>query len=347
MAKSKPKAAKGARVPGVRKPADPVVIAVLISDCHFSICKPKARAGTHDQWMATQEAHLREAMKSAESHDATLVIAGDIFDTWNEPVELVTMIASAMSDYQCPVYMIPGQHDLPYHELHEIDRAAIFNLCMAARGMRKRTDVYLVGGAMPLHDSGWWIYGAGWGQPFDYQTAMSAVRLEDAAEDKNILLCAHKYIYSGQSTAHPGAKKEDCSHALPMRDALAGYTACVFGDNHIPFQDDIVYNHGAFIRRKSDERKIHPELGLLHGDGHIERSPMRAPGSDLWHDGEEEYIPFQNESVCGELMGEFAESVKALAADETVDFRAACNRLLGTSKLSTAAKREILSLLDE
>lgn len=334
-------------MPNVRKPVDKdTVIAVLISDCHFSADKPKARAGTQEQWWDTQCAHLEEAMRTAHNLNCPLVIAGDVFDTWNQPVDLVTMIAEVMAAFQCPVYMVPGQHDLPYHELHEVGRSAIYNLMMASRGMRRRSDVYLLtSNILPLGDTGWWVYGAAWGMPFDYATARTSLTPETGEDDGNILLCAHKYVYSGRSTAHPGAKQEDCSHGRKMRDALAGYTACVFGDNHIPFLDDNVYNHGALIRRKSDERKFIPEYGLLYRFGRIERVQLEASGKDMWHDGEDEYAAPDKKPAA--LMTDFAESVKALASDETVDFKAVCNRLLGQSNLSTAAKREILSLLDE
>lgn len=340
----------------------PPPVAVLVSDCHFSLEPPSARADRN--WLQTQHEHLFESLVAADGSSVPLVIAGDVFDTWNQPVELVNTLAGTFAGFPgVSVFMVPGQHDLPYHDIRQIDRAAIHTLMLAITATRTKDAVCeIVDGVSRLQSparDGWLVYGAGWGQPWGYADRVSP----EVHNDEKVLLVAHQYTHAGTpETQYVGAGVEKSVLTGDMADKLDGYAAAVFGDNHIPWLATVngthregsnydldVYNHGCMVRRKSDERKYAPEYGVLFDDGSIVRHKIEAANHDQWRDGECDYtIPDTlHLSLPGGVTAEFVQSVRQLATDERVDFSAAIHRLLGEARLSKAAKKEILALLPD
>lgn len=346
-------------------------VAVLISDTHFSHQKPSGRAGTQEDWYRTMHAHISEVLLEAKTLGVPLFIAGDVFHTWDQPVELVNAVASWLAAFPTvDVMMVPGQHDLPYHSMADIEKAAIWNLHLSATGIRRSTagGVHILHSDVPFRLTNsdgefpdgfdWYVVGAGWGEKWRYDSYGKIPRVPNA----QVLLCAHQYVHACGNHGHPSTKVGDDSdvYACEFEDALRGYAAAVFGDNHDPFEaaiaypdyDLLVYNHGCFIRRTIKEREYRPEYGVLRLNGTITRHTVLAADDDKWHDGETEYKPpallskeqWETLDKMAET-GDFVKAVKDLTADKSIDIVSAVNRLLGEARLSKAAKREILELL--
>ncbi len=324
-------------------------IAVLTSDWHLSHEPPRSRA---DDWYTVMNGHVTEVMVTAKHlGNVPVFVAGDVFHTWNEPAGLITEVAEWLSNYsEVPVLFVAGQHDLPYHDMQQYRRSALCNLTLAAsstefRGPRDGIVDYIPESGYIFDDSGWVAYGGGWGD----------LSWTDAPPTDKSLLVAHKYIHAGGTllggTSYPGATPKDSVVTAEFRAGVGNFSVALFGDNHIPFMltqtcvtdrpPVTIYNHGCLIRRSKAERSITPELGILYADGHIVRRPILVADDDRWHDGDEDDTPPATVD-----MSAFTDSVKAMTKDESIDFRAACNRMLGTAGLSVAAKREILNLLD-
>lgn len=316
-------------------------VAVLTSDWHLSHKPPAGRADAA-HWYQVMQAHVQEVLFRAwELGNVPLVVAGDVFHTWNEPAELVTAVACWLSVHpKVPVLMIPGQHDLPYHDAAQYGRSALQNLVLAGNGLRtgfQDQEIQVLGSDGYGFDDEWTAYGGWWGNDW------WAENVETQDLGGKALLVAHKYIHVGGSTAHAGAAVADRidDTGWPMKVGCAKFRAAVFGDNHCPFLWGNVYNHGCLIRRTRAERAYTPEYGILYDDGAITQHELHAARDDKWH------AKVQLEEVLSDAPSTvgFTDSVKALAADQTVDFPAACNALLGTADLSVGAKREILDLL--
>lgn len=336
--------------------SDATPVAVLVSDLHLSHDKPSARAGDRDSWYLTMDRHLSGVLRAARDMKVPVVLAGDVFHTWDQPVELVNYIAGVFAAYSgVSVYLIPGQHDLPYHDAALFHRSALYNLVLSVNGSRVRPDTMQVIDCTNTAylGNGWVAYGVWWGK--DLEVGL------DEEQDK-ILYVGHRYIHAGPGTCHPGAKDSDRYDSTPLSKELARCSAAVFGDNHHPFLrksrkvrlvddaydtvDISVYNHGCLIRRTTNERDIVPEYGVLMVDGSVGRRPVKASEHDTWHDGETEYVKPDTPTSASALDG-FSASVRDLVRDESVDFATAVHRLLGDSRLTKAAKREILELLPE
>lgn len=88
------------------------------------------------------------------------------------------------------------------------------------------------------------------------------------------LAVVHSYIWR-QGNAYQGAPES--KRVAGYNDALVGYDAAVFGDNHSGFSATAnhgncdIMNTGGFIRRKIDETEYRPGVGILLNDGTIER----------------------------------------------------------------------------
>jgi len=59
-------------------------------------------------------AALRAATRSHRA-DAILV-AGDVFDTANQPPTFIDAVAAELNQFECPVILIPGNHDIRYSD---------------------------------------------------------------------------------------------------------------------------------------------------------------------------------------------------------------------------------------
>lgn len=247
----------GYPVPDVRCDAD--VIAILLADVHLSQQAPLARA-VEDDWSLVQIGYLRQLrelqtrLADQAGEPVAVVIAGDVFDRWNSPPELINLALDYLPDH---VYAVPGQHDLPYHDVARVGRSAFGTLVKSGKITQLGREPVTHGARLRM-----------WGFPWKAEISPPRVR-----SDLLIELCvAHRYVHT-KNSGYAGAPRDSLIKALA--DRLAGYHAAVFGDNHRPFLCRLadgctVVNTGTFVRRKADEGEHRPHVGLLRADGTID-----------------------------------------------------------------------------
>ncbi len=221
-------------------------VAVVCGDMHLSHRAPSCRA---DDWYEAMRRTLLELGSVAGG--LPILVAGDVFDKYNPPPELINFAIQHMPDNVVAIY---GQHDLPYHttELNKsaygtLHRAgAIAHLGKPMTGILTGTDA---------------VYGYGWEQPIyrpdkDVEFAVALV---------------HRYVCTPES-AYVGAP--DAAYVDNLPEELGEYDVVVTGDNHIPFEASFgnatVYNCGSMMIRKSND-KHRPSCGILYDDGSIQR----------------------------------------------------------------------------
>ena len=95
------------------------VVAIACSDIHLTLTPPAARAKEPD-WFAAMLRPLNELRHLAKIHEVPIICGGDVFDTWRVPNELVNWAIQHLPE----MYSIPGQHDLPFHQIDDIDKSA-------------------------------------------------------------------------------------------------------------------------------------------------------------------------------------------------------------------------------
>jgi DNA repair exonuclease SbcCD nuclease subunit len=236
-------------------------VGITCSDIHLCHTAPPCRSKESDWYMAMKRSidALKRKRDELGEH-LPIIMAGDLFDKWNPPHELVNFALANLPH----VYGVPGQHDLPYHSYSDIKKSAYWTLVEAGRITNLEYNKPTGAGELYLH-------GFPWGSPL-------------APIENGDFLCldiavVHHFIFTS-STGYPGAK-EEC-RAKAVREKLKGFDVAVFGDNHKGFtlskKESLpaVINNGVFMRRRSDEENYQPSMGVIYSDGSVERVPLEV-----------------------------------------------------------------------
>jgi len=284
----------------------PGVRAICVSDLHLQARAPIARSSEPD-WFAAMARPLEEIAALVEKHDCPVLYAGDIFDRWNASPEVINFALRHLPRG----YAVPGQHDLPNHSYLDIKRSAYWTLVEAAH------LINVLPGEPILLDNGVLIYGFPWGVDLKPKPSTSSGIL-------NVALI-HKYIWT-KETGYVGAP--DTARVSAYTGPMAGHDVAVFGDNHKGFiqhhkNGPCIINCGGLMRRKVDERKYRPGVGLLLADGTVERHYLDTT--------EDKFITAtEAEEVVGKLldMSSFVDGLHGLEANDALDFTAAITRFI-------------------
>lgn len=305
----------------------PRPVAILCADLHLSLTPPACRTETQEEWLDVQ-AHYLDQIKALRKSlgNVEVFCSGDIFDRWNPSPELINF---ALARLPSGMLAVPGQHDLMHHRYDLMHKSGYGVL----KGANKIYD--LTPSPWSLGDGGTFVYGFGWNQPINPpRVGLLRVAL------------IHRYVWTIKS-GYPGASEE--SHLEKMMGDLKKYHVAVFGDNHCPFQKKLktgtlVWNCGTFIRRKSDEIKYCPRLGILCSTSGEKPSytieyHYLDTSIDRFHDRPEEREQKEFD------MREFLESLEDLG-EQGMNFREAVERHLrdNRKKYNPELARKVLAL---
>jgi hypothetical protein len=300
-------------------------LALLCSDIHLTLKAPRARA-VEPSWLDAQGAILDQlkALKT-KLKVPTVVYAGDIFDKWYTPTqELVNWAISKL-----PVgYSIPGQHDLPNHRIEDVHRSAYWTMVEAGilYHIDKPTPVV---GDLVLHGFPW----------------LSEIKFTDTP-GRTHLAVAHKYVWMSGS-GYVGAPMDARTECL--QEALQGFQAAVFGDNHRPFTCKIgdchLINPGCLIQRKVDEKSTEATVGFLYRDeeGVCQLKPYRLDTSET------KWVPqvemARDDESISEDLNVFLAKLKTLES-KPFDFVETVNRYMETHSVSATVKEILIDALE-
>jgi hypothetical protein len=307
------------------------VIAILVADIHLSHTPPIARSAEPD-WYAAMARQLDELHKLIRKHkDAIIFCAGDVFDKWNPPVELVNFAIEKLPF----MYAVPGQHDLPNHRYDLMPKSAFWTLVKSA----------IIGLITPDRPISWSnrfdrkiiVHGFPWG---------SDIQPVKKADDAIYLAVAHKYVWKDSKTSYVGAPKEN--RVEKLANQLAGFDCSVFGDNHLGFSCEIetptgnhhLLNCGTFFRRKIDEIDYSPHVGLLHEDGSISLHFMDVTEDKFAHPEVSSIINSQD-TCLDELIAALGKT-----AWESMTLSEAISLAIQNKPISKEAERIIYEAID-
>ena len=247
-------------MPTVRKSDE--VIAILCSDLHLSTACPAFRSGEPD-WWAAMKRPLAEIKGLSETYEAPVICAGDVFDRWFCYPELINFAITQIPH----MLAVPGQHDLPNHNMEEIERSAFWTLVMSG-------TINAFTASSPVIAPGKFVaYGFGWGCDIRPVDAKHTAKISGALTGREVeLAVCHRYAWM-DGKGYPNAPQDAHIKAMSKK-ALMSYDVVLFGDNHNAFLtklgDTTVYNSGTMMRRKLDECDYKPQVGLLYQSGRVE-----------------------------------------------------------------------------
>lgn len=301
------------------------IAAIAFSDIHLTHSPPAARS-TEEDWYGVMGRYL-DQVKEVHSQACwnsqvpiPIIVAGDIFDKPNQPVELINWTI----DHFPHCYAIPGQHDLPAHRLEDIKRSAYWTLVKAGVVTHLTPLQSVEVGHVRLH-------GFPWGTKIRPLSRPHSLLIEIAV--------LHRYTWV-RGASYPEAKKED--RAIYLQEELKGFDIAIIGDNHHPFDvpgDDLcsIVNCGTFMRRKQDERKHKPSVVLIHQDGTTSRKYLDVD-NDVFADAKDVNTAKKDKNASDltsyllqELGGnaiDFAETLRRWCKDKDEKVKEIVNQLL-------------------
>lgn len=97
--------------------------AIISADWHIRATMPRCRKDK--DWIETQRNALGQIVKISKEKSAPVIVVGDIFhsniDTSFECIQMVQQTADKLGE----LYILAGNHDLPYHNSENIEKSAI------------------------------------------------------------------------------------------------------------------------------------------------------------------------------------------------------------------------------
>jgi hypothetical protein len=276
------------------------------------------------------ERPLFELRNLQKKHQCPVVIAGDLFDRHNPTPELLSF---CLRNLPRDLYAIPGQHDLRHHSYKDIKCSGFWTLIEAGRiKLLEPGEPQETGTGIRL-----------WGFPFGFP-------VQPLKKPHDLLLevaIVHDYFWTEkqQGTFYKGAPWD--KEIFQRRRKLTGYDVVVAGDNHLHFHIrgsgggfPTVWNCGCLVRRKMDERKYEPCIGLIMSDGTVKRHRLDC-SKDVFLDPEKIKMP----DISGEGFEQFVESLSTLG-NSAIDFQEAVRQALGGSEVSPEIKALIIAILE-
>jgi hypothetical protein len=216
--------------------------AICTADIHLRDTQPECRT---DDFLEAQMAKMVWLKQLQERYECPILCAGDVFQIWRSSPYLIGVALRYLPE----MVSIPGQHDLPGHNITRIAESAYWTL--VSGGIL--TD--LSDGEIGELD-GYDVYGYPFGAAFR--------QVADSATPKVALI--HHHVYKGRKP-FPGAT----GGVEAVMRKLPGYRMIVSGDNHIPFTHknaagQLLINCGSLTRQTASQVDFRPRVYLWYRD---------------------------------------------------------------------------------
>ena len=100
---------------------------IITADWHLRATRPRCRKDS--DWMGSQRKVLRQIVDFSWDNDLDVFVVGDIFhsnsDASFECIWMVQRMAELLEKEDRSLYLLAGNHDLPFHNIDNLDRSAV------------------------------------------------------------------------------------------------------------------------------------------------------------------------------------------------------------------------------
>ena len=220
------------------------VLAIFCADLHLSLNPPIWRSA-EPNWFKAMIRPLDEIKQLQEKYNCPIICAGDIFDRWNSPPEIINFALERLPH----MYTIPGQHDLPLHNYEDIRKSAYWTLVEAGKIIHKER-VIIKGMEIKFF-------------PFGKKIKSTLLKSASALH----IAVSHEYKWIQGCSYSKASKENKIEYRKASRSNDLGYDIIIYGDNHIGFLTKQgktqIFNCGSLMRIKSDQVNYKPQIGLL------------------------------------------------------------------------------------
>ena len=206
--------------------------AILCADLHFRDSQPVSRT---DDFFHTQVKKMKWLNNLQKEHDCHVLCSGDYFDHWKPSPKLLSACIANMPH----VMSIPGNHDLPNHNLNLLGKSGLYTLFQAGTVDILRTEL---------------------GEHYGF------IKKIDTPTLVPHIAIIHKLINHQQTDAS----------AQNLMEELNEYELILTGDNHQTFTDrrpgQLLVNPGSFTRQTIDQINSKPCVFLWYQESNtVER----------------------------------------------------------------------------
>ena len=200
------------------------------ADLHLRETTPRYRK---DKYFVSQYEKIKWILDQSIQHRASILIAGDIFDTPKLPYSFTNIYLEILLDHPLSIYACVGQHDLRYH---------VNNLDNTPMGT-------LIAGNVITNLSQSFIQISGWG--------------EKIPKEEKMILLTHRCV----TPKEPPFFLEDAVSAESMLKSHPQYQYIISGDYHTPhvtqIKDRWLINPGSVMRSNKDQEEHKPRVYLI------------------------------------------------------------------------------------
>jgi hypothetical protein len=319
-------------MPKLRQTADNPVIAMAVSDIHFSHLPPVCRREEPD-WYAAMEAKWSQlGILWREAGRPPVLLGGDIFDKWNPPYELTLWAAMLLRRYlpHATILAIPGQHDLPNQRLDQKHRSAYAVLqaigCFIDLSTTTGSENHYVQHADKI------IYVAGFPWGVEPQPR------EEVDADVKIAI-AHRYAWDTRDNAFDQAGDEGDI----TRHDFKGYDFVHYGDNHIRWWGGTRCNPGSFYRRFTGDQDLQTGGFYLYADGVTIKPFQFDDTGDVFHANEQ---PVGDGAAPAMDVDAIVSRLERMTQN-TLDVKTFVRQTVAASQLPQGVASKILSTLPD
>ena len=222
---------------------------ICISDVHFSHRQPTAQDNENWYEVMYDQFHQLRILWD-DIGQPKIAIAGDVFDKWNPPIQLVNYVSSMLKDMfgENTIYAVPGQHDMPYHTTQNLWKSAYANLV--------QNNVIVDINGRSVSNGELTLYGFGW--------ESERRRNANTGPGQHVALI-HKYAFMDKRQAYKG-----CDLAQDYKThEFTGFDLLHYGDNHIRWSAPGVVNPGTFYTRYKNDIGQPCGAYILHDDNTV------------------------------------------------------------------------------
>ena len=222
---------------------------IITADWHLRATAPRCR--TDEDWIKTQKDTLRQIADYAIRYEAKVCVVGDVFHTNTdasfEVINMVQDMAKRLKEFGLDgLYILAGNHDLPYHNSENINKSAI-GLLLNSENIHKIEE---------LGDN------------------ISAPNFDEEVKDKEIVF--RHILVIPDNERNPMI---DCKSPQDLLDETPSAKYIFTGDYHHNFvyQKDkrYVINSGCTLRQVSDMKDYKCVVYLIDTDtGLVESEPL-------------------------------------------------------------------------
>ncbi len=215
--------------------------AIITGDIHLREDIPVCRV---DDFISEQTRKIKWLDSLQKKYDCPILDAGDLFSK-SKPSHFLTQWAIRNLPYN--FHTIPGNHDLPSHNISLLNKSALGVLIAAGAATVSKKP-------FTLHDKTI-VYPFPWGKELSPVSEKNTIR--------QIALC-HVMTYTGE---RPWPNCRD-PHAKQLLRKMKGYNLVITGHNHKSFvvesRDRILVNPGSLMRTNVDQINFKPRVYLWY-----------------------------------------------------------------------------------